>query len=167
MKTRTSLKDFRLDSFYTRFMKKGPVGACFSTWWLTALFPFLFIGCPVAASNVDGESFLCVGVQGSGEDLFYGIIFDNGKVKTLSFERNDFGQDYIDPVTRDNEVSYGFADSNIIQWQSGTYLHTMEISILKHTVDGGKKGFFRGLCFIENPAVIEMYLRGKLKTSSG
>ena len=46
---------------------------------------------------------------------------------------DDFGGDYIDPVTGNNELPYDFADSNIIRWQSGTYLHAMEISILKHT----------------------------------
>jgi len=112
---------------------------------------------------MDGEGFLCVGVQGSGEDLFYGIIFDEGTVKTLSFERNDFGGDYIYPVTGNNEVPYIFVEPNTFRWQSGTYLHTMEITILKHTVDGGKKGFFRGLCFVEEPTVIKMYLWEKMK----
>ena len=158
MTNRTSLKSFKLDSPIACFIKSVPIKKSFSTGWLTVLFFLFFIGLPVAASDMEGKGFLCVGVQGSGEDLFYGIIFDDGKVKTLAFERNDFGGDYIDPVTGNNELPYDFADSNIIRWQSGTYLHTMETRILKHTVDGGKKGFFRGLCFIENPAVIQMYL---------
>ena len=38
------------------------------------------IGCTaLEAAEMDGEGFFCVGVQGSGEDLFYGIIFYKGK----------------------------------------------------------------------------------------
>jgi hypothetical protein len=167
MANRTSLKSFKLYSPIARLIKSVPMGECFNTGWLTVLFFLFFIGLPVAASDMDGKGFLCVGVQGSGEDLFYGIIFDDGNVKTLAFERNDFGGDYIDPVTGNNELPYDFAGSNIIRWQSGTYLHVMEISILKHTVNGGKKGFFRGLCFLENPTLIKMYLWEKVKNSSG
>ena len=165
MANRTSLKSFKLYSPIARLIKSVPMGECFNTGWLTVLFFLFFIGLPVAASDMDGKGFLCVGVQGSGEDLFYGIIFDDGKVKTLAFERNDFGGDYIDPITTNNEVSYDLVGSNIIRWQSGTYLHAMEKNILKHTVDGGKKGFFRGLCFIENPTAVKMYLWEKAKSS--
>ena len=167
MANRTSLKSIKLYSPIARLIRSVPMGECFNTAWLTVFFFLFFIGLPVAASDMDGKGFLCVGVQGSGEDLFYGIIFDDGKVKTLAFERNDFGGDYIDPVTGNNELPYDFAGSNIIRWQSGTYLHAMEISILKHTVNGGKKGFFRGLCFLENPTLIKMYLWEKVKNSSG
>ena len=160
------LKRFKLHPRIARLIKIGPGRVDTSVRHLIVLISFFFIGFPVGASHMDGEGFFCVGVQGSGEDLFYGIIFDDGKVKTLSFARNDFGGDHVDPVTGNNEVPYDRAESNIIQWQSGAYLHTMETRILKHTVDGGKKGFFRGLCFIENPAVIQMYLWEKIKTSS-
>ena len=68
--------------------------------YIIAHFLMFLIGCmALQAAEMDGEGFFCVGVQGSGEDLFYGIIFYKGKVKMLSFVKdNDFGGEHVQPA---------------------------------------------------------------------
>ena len=49
----------------------------------------LSIGCPssvpiAAAGELDGRGLSCVGVKASAEDLYYGFVFSNGRVKALS-----------------------------------------------------------------------------------
>jgi hypothetical protein len=127
------------------------------------------IGCTaLEAAEMDGEGFFCVGVQGSGEDLFYGIIFYKGKVKMLSFVKdNDFGGEHVQPAPNNKDGAYIFHGPNTIKWQSGPYRHEMDKRLLKHTVNGGKKGFFRGLCFVEAPREIKLRLWEKIDTPAG
>jgi hypothetical protein len=108
-----------------------------------------------------------VGVQGSGEDLFCGIIFYEGKVKMLSFIKNDFGGEHVESAANSKDGAYIFNRPHTIKWQAGPYRHEMDKRLLKHTVDGGKKGFFRGLCFVEAPREIQLLHWGKQTFQQG
>ena len=136
--------------------------------WLIARFLVSLIACPASnAAEMDGEGFFCVGVQGSGEDLFYGIIFYKGKVKMLSFVKNDFGGEHVESAGNNKGSAYTFNGPHTIKWQAGPYHHEVDKRLLKHTVDGGKKGFFRGLCFVEAPRDIKLRLREKVDLPAG
>tara|TARA_B100001765_G_scaffold188713_1_gene134640 strand:- start:173 stop:598 length:426 start_codon:yes stop_codon:yes gene_type:complete len=137
--------------------------------YIIAHFLMFLMGCTaLQAAEMDGEGFFCVGVQGSGEDLFYGIIFYKGKVKMLSFVKdNDFGGEHVQPAPNNKDGAYSFYGPNTIKWQSGPYRHEMDKRLLKHTVNGGKKGFFRGLCFVEAPREIKLRLWEKIDTPAG
>ena len=126
------------------------------------LFLLLLSESSLKASQVNGEGFFCVGAQGSGEDLFYGIIFFEGNVEMLSFKRNDFGGNHVNLPKDRKDVAYTWMAPDTAQWQSGSYMHTLNRRFMKHTVDGGKKGFFRGLCFVEIPGDIKMRLWEKV-----
>ena len=118
--------------------------------YIIAHFLVFLIGCTaLQAAEMDGEGFFCVGVQGSGEDLFYGIIFYEGKVKMLSFVKNDFGGEHVESAGNNKGSVYTFNGPDTIRWQAGPYRHEMDKRLLKHTVDGGKKGFlFKGVILL-------------------
>ena len=42
----------------------------------------LLFGGPIClkAGQLDGQGLICVGLKAPGEDLFYGFVFDNGRV---------------------------------------------------------------------------------------
>lgn len=129
--------------------------------YVSSLFIFLIVAPSVVGDPLEGNAFFCVGVQDSGEDFFYGVIFEEGKVRMLSFVKIDMVE-FDDYTPKKNEnVSYRLIGPNKIVWQLKGTLHEIDKRLLKHTADGGKRGFFRGLCFSEKPEDIEERLSRK------
>ena len=118
----------------------------------------------IAGGELDGKGLSCVGVKGPSEDLFYGFVFENGRVKALSIVR---GKLYVPP---DNEgVPYMFDGLDRIEWRSKTplpetrtpssgFTHLVNRNTMKHTVLGEKGGFEGGLCFFDTVVGVKMGL---------
>jgi len=116
------------------------------------------------SGELDGRGLSCVGVGGPAEDLFYGFVFANDRVKALSIVR---GKLYI--PADDEDVPYTFDGQDRIEWRSkhplpetrtpsSGFTHIVDSKTLKHTVLGEKGGFEGGLCFFDTAAGVKMGL---------
>lgn|GEM_PF-3345654 len=124
--------------------------------------PYSFPG--AVAGELDGKGLSCVGVTGSTEDLYYGFVFKNGRVKALSIVR---GRLYI-PAS-DEDVPYKFDGQDRIEWRSRSplpetrtpssgFTHVVDRKSMKHTVLGEKGGFEGGLCFFDTAVGVKVGL---------
>ncbi len=122
-----------------------------------------------AAGELDGRGLSCVGVKGSTEDLYYGFVFANGRVKALSIIR---GSLYI--PADDEDTPYLFDGQNRIEWRSTSplpetrtpssgFTHVVDRKSMKHTVLGEKGGFEGGLCFFDTAAGVKMGLLQRIE----
>ena len=125
------------------------------------------------AGQLDGQGLICVGVKAPGEDLFYGFVFDNGRVKALSILRGGL---YVPPD--DEDVPYTVDDAGYVVWQSrgslhethtpsSGFTHSVDKRTLKHNVFGQKGGFEGGLCFFETGAGVKSLLLQKIQIPQG
>jgi len=139
-----------------------------------AVLIFLFAN-PICtkAGQLDGQGLVCVGVKAPGEDLFYGFVFDSGRVKALSILRGGL---YVPPD--DEDVPYTVNDADYIVWQSrgslhetrtpsSGFTHSVDKRSLKHNVFGKKGGFEGGLCFFETGAGVKSLLLQKIQIPQG
>lgn len=118
---------------------------------------------PIAgAGELDGQGLSCVGVKGSTkEDLYYGFVFINGRVKALSIVRGGL---YV--PSDDEDVPYTFDGQDRIEWSSKNplpetrtpssgFTHVVDRRTLKHMVLGEKGGFKGGLCYFDTVAGVK------------
>jgi hypothetical protein len=125
---------------------------------------------PVAAAGeLDGRGLSCVGVKASAEDLYYGFVFANGRVKALSIIRDSL---YV--PGDDDDVPYIFDGQDRIEWRSKSplpatrtpssgFTHVVDRKSMKHTVSGEKGGFEGGLCFFDTAAGVKMGLLQRIE----
>ena len=131
--------------------------------------------CPtyVQAGQLDGQGLVCVGVKAPGEDLFYGFVFNNGRVKALSIVRGGL---YV--PSDDEDVPYMVNDFDDVVWQSrgslhetrtpsSGFTHSVHKRSLKHNVSGKKGGFEGGLCFFDTGTGVKSRLLQKVQTPPG
>lgn len=125
------------------------------------------------AGELDGQGLICVGVKTPGEDLFYGFVFDNGRVKALSIMR---GGVHVPPD--DEDVPYTVNGSDDVVWQSRASLHetrtpssgfthSVDKRTLRHNVFGKKGGFEGGLCFFDTSIGVKSHLLQKIQIPQG
>lgn len=123
--------------------------------------------------EIDGQGIVCVSMKKQGEDLFYGFIFNDGKVKALTIVRDGL---YVPPDNED--VSYTMNGSDEIVWKSTSSLHetrtpssgfkhVVDRRTLKHSVFGKKGGFDGGLCFFETGIGVKSHLLQKIQVPQG
>ena len=125
------------------------------------------------AGELDGQGVVCVSMKKQGEDLFYGFIFNNGKVKALTIVRDSL---YVPQDSED--VAYSLNGSDEIVWESTSSLHETRTPssgfthlvnrrTLKHSVFGKKGGFDGGLCFFDTGIGVKSHLLQKIQIPQG